>query len=69
MWVDDTTHYDLRVPSNAEIRALASAKEENGLDTTVSLLATLGLPEAVGWALDPEYTQSIVEAVLPQKKS
>jgi len=69
VWVSDDKHYDVRTPNNAEIRSLSEAKDENGLDTTVKLLDMLGLPAAVTWELDPEYTQKIVEALMPQKKS
>lgn len=60
--------YDVRAPSNAELRHFTEA-EGSDLDKTVKLLDSCGLPEAVCWELDPESLAQVLEALTPKKKN
>lgn len=60
--------YEVRAPSNAELKKFTDDGEGDDLDKTINLLDGLGLPKEVCWELDPESLQKVIEAITPQKK-
>jgi hypothetical protein len=60
--------YDVRSPSNAELRQFTEG-ESSDIAKTIGLLDKCGLPEAVCWELDPESLAQVLEALTPKKKS
>ncbi len=62
------TSYEVKKPSNGQLRALSEVDPKEGLQHTVELLDSLGLPSAVTWELEPESLQAITEALISKKK-
>jgi len=60
--------YEVRAPSNRELKAFVDDKSTDDLAKTIGFLGVLGLPEAISWDLDPTSLAEIVEALTPQKK-
>lgn len=62
------TDYTVRAPSNRELKEF-EGNELKDLEKIIAFLDTLGLPEAIGWEIDPESLAQVIESIAPKKKN